>query len=126
MRALYLRYAQHSRTDPERAHAMYHPDAVLEFPQSGERFEGVENMRGWRQDYPAEVAFDLRRVRGREDFWVVEVRASYDGGPWAYGIAVVEFRGELVARETIYYGEAWEPPGWRARWRAAPPPPAAR
>jgi SnoaL-like domain len=34
--------------DPEHSHAMYHDDAVLEFPQSGERFEGVENLREWR------------------------------------------------------------------------------
>ena len=121
VRALYLRYAEHSRTDPELAHAMYHPDAVLEFPQSGERFEGVENMRAWRQEYPAEVEFEIPRVRGRDDLWVLEVRASYDGGPWAFGVAVVEFRDGLIARETIYYGVAWEPPEWRAQWRAAPP-----
>ena len=39
--------------DPDLAHAMYHEDAVLEFPQSGERFIGVENFREWRSNYPA-------------------------------------------------------------------------
>jgi hypothetical protein len=29
---------------------MYAPDAVLEFPQSGERFEGVANFLSWRRD----------------------------------------------------------------------------
>jgi len=32
-------------SDPDRAHEMYHDDAVLEFPQSAERFVGVENFR---------------------------------------------------------------------------------
>jgi hypothetical protein len=32
---------------------MYDDDAVLEFPQSGERFEGVANIREWRSRYPA-------------------------------------------------------------------------
>ena len=31
--------------DPDLSHAMYNDDAVLEFPQSGERFVGVENFR---------------------------------------------------------------------------------
>jgi hypothetical protein len=30
-------------TDTDVAHEIYHEDAVLEFPQSGERFEGVGN-----------------------------------------------------------------------------------
>ena len=47
--------------DPERSHELYHDDAVLEFPQSGERFEGVANFRAWREQYPVPVEF---RVRG--------------------------------------------------------------
>ena len=31
------------------AHEIYLDDAVLEFPQSGERFDGVENFREWRR-----------------------------------------------------------------------------
>ena len=48
MRALLERNFELSRSDPVRAHEMYHSDAVLEFPQSGERFVGVENFREWR------------------------------------------------------------------------------
>jgi hypothetical protein len=51
---------------------------------------------------------------------VVEIRARYDGGVWLFGPALYEFRGDLVSRETIYVGQAWEAPEWRARWRAAP------
>jgi hypothetical protein len=40
------------------------------FPQSGERFEGLENFREWRRIYPATKAeFDIRRVRGHDDVW---------------------------------------------------------
>ncbi|MGY1731367.1 nuclear transport factor 2 family protein [Geodermatophilus sp. SYSU D01045] len=121
VRAALEHYVRHSSAgDEDRASEIYHEDAVLEFPQSGERFEGVANFREWRRDYPARVDLEVVRVRGRDDFWVVEVRARYDGGPWMYGPAVYEFRGDRVARETIYIGEAWEAPEWRARWRAAP------
>ena len=114
----YIRYS--GASDEDRASEIYHEDAVLEFPQSGERFEGVGNFREWRRAYPAEVDLEIVRLRGRDDFWVVEVRARYDGGPWKYGPAIYEFRGGKVSRETIYVGEAWEPPDWRAQWRAAP------
>ncbi|PWW22285.1 SnoaL-like protein [Geodermatophilus normandii] len=121
VRAALEHYIRHSAAgDEDRASEIYAEDAVLEFPQSGERFEGVANFREWRRDYPAEVELEIVRVRGRDDFWVVEVRARYDGGPWMSGPAIYEFRGDLVSRETIYVGEAWEAPEWRARWRAAP------
>jgi SnoaL-like protein len=115
----YIRYS--AAGDEDRASEIYHEDAVVEFPQSGERFDGVANFREWRRSYPAQVELEVLRVRGRDDFWVVEVRGRYDGGPWNYGPAVYEFRGDKVSRETIYVGEAWEAPEWRARWRAAPP-----
>jgi hypothetical protein len=107
--------------DRTAAHDIYHDDAVLEFPQSGERFEGVENFRQWRVNYPAKVDFELDRLRGRDDLWVAEGRNRYNGGPWNYGVTILEFRGDKVAHETIYGGEAWEAPEWRSRWRTAPP-----
>ena len=49
-------YWEYAGADVDHAHEIYHADAVLEFPQSGERFEGVETspsgaagtvMEGW-------------------------------------------------------------------------------
>lgn len=107
-------------SDADKSHEIYHDDAVLEFPQSGERFVGVENFREWRSIYPASVAFEIREIRGRGDLWVMEASVSYDQGPWNFGVSIHEFRGDKIARETIYYGEPWEAPEWRAQWRAAP------
>ena len=72
-------------SDPDRGHEMYHDDAVLEFPQSGERFVGVENLREWRSNYPASTAVEFREVRGRDDLWIAEISISYDQGPWSFG-----------------------------------------
>jgi SnoaL-like domain len=106
--------------DPERSHAMYHDDAVLEFPQSGERFEGVENLREWRSNYPASTSVEYREIRGGDDVWVAEISIRYDDGPGNFGVSILEFRGDKIARETIYVAEGWEAPEWRAQWRAAP------
>jgi hypothetical protein len=87
-------------------HEMYHDDAVLEFPQSGECFVGVENFREWRSNYPASTAFEFREIRGRDDLWVAEVSISYDQGPWHLGVSILEFRGDKIARESIYVKRA--------------------
>jgi hypothetical protein len=106
--------------DPDVSHAMYHDDAVLEFPQSGERFVGVANLREWRSNYPASTKVDFREIRGRDDLWVAEVSISYDEGPWSLGVSILELRDDKIARESIYVTESWEPPEWRAQWRSAP------
>ena len=106
--------------DVDASHAMYQEDAVLEFPQSGERFDGVENMRGWRSSYPASTSVEFQEIRGHGDLWVVELTITYDGGPANFGVSILELRDDKIARETIYVGEGWEPPEWRAEWRSAP------
>jgi hypothetical protein len=105
--------------DSAGSHAIYHDDAVLEFPQSGERFEGLANFKEWREQYPADVEFHVRRISGSGDVWVRELSVSYDGGTPMLGIAVIEFRGDRVARERIYVTEPWDAPAWRAPWRSA-------
>jgi ketosteroid isomerase-like protein len=107
--------------DAERAHEVYHPDAVLEFPQSGERFEGLANFKEWRSRYPAKVSYKLRRVTVRDDVAIVECSVSYNDGPFQFGIQLLDFRGDKVARERIYVMEGWEAPAWRAEWRSATP-----
>ncbi len=107
--------------DVEHAAELYHEDAVLEFPQAGERYDGREAFTAWRAQYPAEVSFEILRVTIRDDIAVTEGRASYDGGPPVFGVGIHEFRGGRIAHERIYVAEPWEPPEWRAPWRSAQP-----
>jgi hypothetical protein len=114
--------------DEDAAHEIYHDDAVLEFPQSGERFEGVANFLPWRRQYPAAVSFHTRRITRRDDLVVVENLISYDGSPWQFTVNLLEFRGDKVAHERIYIMPGWEAAEFRAPWRsgtpADPSPPA--
>jgi ketosteroid isomerase-like protein len=120
VQSMLRQHFDNSGTDPELAHAMYTEDAVLEFPQSGERFEGVDNFREWRSSYPANTSFEFREVRGEGDVWVAELTVRYDDGPANHGVSVLEIRDGRIARETIYVTEGFDPPEWRAGWRAAP------
>ena len=115
------RYFEYPGADVERAEELYHADAVLEFPQSGERFEGLANFTEWRRRYPAQVSYRMRRVTTRDDLAVVELSISYNGGPWQYGVQLLEFRDGKVTRERIYVMEGWEAPAWRASWRSNTP-----
>ena len=116
------RYWEIPNGDVERAGEIYHDDAVLEFPQSGERFEGTATFTEWRRQYPAnEVKYRLRRVTTRDDLAVVEVSVSYDGSPWQLGVQILDFRDGKVTRERIYVMPGWDAPDWRAPWRSATP-----
>lgn len=115
------RHWHYSGKDEDLSHEIYHEDAVLEFPQSGERFEGVANFREWRRQYPAELRFYLRRVTHRDDLVVVENSISYDGAPWMYTVHLMAFRGDKVAHERIYIMDVWEAADWRAPWRSDKP-----
>ena len=119
--AVLRRHWENAATDQEITHEIYHDDAILEFPQSRERFVGKDNFKAWRKIYPAAVEFRIRRIRGRGDLWVAEISIRYDGGPWQFGCSILQFRGDKVARETIYIAQGWEAPEWRAPWRAAWP-----
>ena len=118
------RYFEFVSADVERAEEIYHDDAILEFPQSGERFEGVATFTKWRRHYPADPAkmrFRIRRVTARLDLAVVELTATYDGTSWLQAVQLLEFRGDKVAQERIYVMDAWEAPEWRAPWRSDTP-----
>jgi hypothetical protein len=47
------RHWEYEASDTHISHEIYHDDAVLEFPQSQERFEGRANFVAWRKQYPA-------------------------------------------------------------------------
>jgi SnoaL-like domain len=119
---LVRRYWDHPGADVELAEEICHEDAVLEFPQSGERFEGRAGFTEWRGRYPGEVGYRVRRITARDDLVVCEVSVTYDGGgTWMLGVQLLEFRGDRVARERIYVMDAWKAPEWRAPWRSGTP-----
>ena len=97
------------------ASEIYADDAVLEWPQGGERVRGKANIIAVRSAYPARQDFQLHRTTGCHDLWVNEYTIRYDDRPVSV-VGIMEFRDGKVIRERIYFGEPWEPPAWRAQW----------
>src|SRR5260221_12988315 len=96
-------------------HDIYREDAVLEYPQSGERIRGRHNIQASRTAQPNSKRFTVRRILGAGDLWVTEFVLTYDGRP-SYTVSIMEFEDGKVARETQYFGDAFEPGPSRAQW----------
>jgi hypothetical protein len=108
-------WAASDASDFEVEHDIYRDDALLEYPQSGERIRGRHNIQAARAAQPNGKRFAVRRIIGTGDLWVTEFIITYDGAP-SYSVSVMEFLDGKVARETQYFGDPFEPGPSRARW----------
>jgi ketosteroid isomerase-like protein len=113
--ALDRHWAASDAHDFETEHRIYHEDAVLEYPQSGERTRGRRNIQSQRASQPSEKRFAVRRIIGGGDLWITEFTLTYDGKP-SYTVSIMEFRDDKVARETQYFADPFVAPPWRAQW----------
>lgn len=112
--ALDQHWAASDGNDFETEHLIYHEDAVLDYPQSGERTRGRRNIQAQRSSQPNKKRFSVRRIVGSGDLWVTEFVLTYDGKP-SYTVSIMEFRGEKVARETQYFADPFVAPASRAQ-----------
>jgi hypothetical protein len=96
-------------------HEIYRADAVLEYPQSGERIKGRANIQASRTAQPNLKRFTVRRMLGGDDLWVSELVMTYDGKP-SYVVSIMEFKAGQVVRETQYFSDPFEPGPSRAQW----------
>src|SRR5580692_7293211 len=96
--ALDQHWAASDASDFETEHRIYREDAVLDYPQSGERTRGRSNIQGQRASQPSKKRFAVRRIIGGGDLWVTEFILTYDGRP-SYTVSIMEFRDDKVARE---------------------------
>jgi SnoaL-like protein len=113
--ALDQHWAASDANDFETEHLIYHEDAVLEYPQSGERTRGRRNIQGQRASQPNQKRFSIRRIIGAGDLWVTEFILTYDGKP-SYTVSIMEFRDNKIPRETQYFADPFVAPESRAQW----------
>ncbi|HTC57342.1 MAG TPA: nuclear transport factor 2 family protein [Candidatus Sulfotelmatobacter sp.] len=113
--ALDQHWAASDANDFETEHRIYREDAVLDYPQSGERTRGRSNIQNQRASQPNKKRFTVRRIIGSGDLWVTELILTYDGKP-TYTVSIMEFEGDKVARETQYFADPFVAPAFRAQW----------
>ena len=92
----------------ETEHEIYREDAVLDYPQSGERIRGRRNIQESRFLQPNKKRFAVRQIVGGGDLWITEFVLTYDGIP-SYSVSIMEFCNGRVAHETQYFGDQFAP-----------------
>ena len=116
VRAALLRHWQASDANDFAAeHEIYAEQAVLEYPQSGERMRGAHAIQASRTAQPNRKRFTVRRVIGGGGLWISELILTYDDQPF-HVVSIMEFEEGKVVRETQYFGEPFEPGPSRAQW----------
>ncbi|ORV83727.1 hypothetical protein AWC11_21855 [Mycobacterium interjectum] len=113
--ALSGHWAASDANDFAAEHQIYRADAVLEYPQSGERIRGRANIEASRAAQPNVKRFTVRRMLGGGGLWISELVLTYDGKPF-YVVSIMEFVGGEVVRETQYFSDPFEPGPSRAQW----------
>lgn len=116
--------------------ACYHDDAVLEYPQSGERFTGIENIKAQFANYPAlepgatvfqdliggttyalSPLYTVLPLEGSGTRGTAVFRARYpDGSQW-WVLNIYELRDEKIARARAFFAPEFDAPDWRAPYR---------
>ena len=94
-------------------------DFVQEWPQSGERIRGLDNVAKLNEGYEAGSGttpqMTLRRILKPGDAWVIEGTIDYGDGIPVSAVAIFEFDAEgKLRRETDYFANPFEPPAWRS------------
>ena len=113
--ALERHWAASDANDFETEHQIYDEQAVLDYPQSGERIRGRQRIQASRMAQPDDKRFAVRRLLGAGGLWISELVVRY-GERSFHVVSVMEFDGGKVTRETQYFAEPFEPGPSRAQW----------
>ena len=97
------------------------PDMVQEWPQSGERIRGSDNIAAVNEHYEGATGsapkITLRRIHQPGQAWVVESTIDYGDGTPVSLVSIYETNAEgKLARSTDYFANPFEAPEWRSKW----------
>jgi ketosteroid isomerase-like protein len=90
-------------------------DAVVEYPQSGERMRGRVNIRAAEEHYPELPTVTMRRKLVVGEIAIVESDLDYQGKRY-HEVSIFEFEDDKIVRLIQYFPEPFEAPESRAQW----------
>jgi ketosteroid isomerase-like protein len=113
------------------------PDVVTDYPQSGERLAGIENIKAMIANYPGGAlqlnedeavvvgdeehymitpTFNVVKVQGGGDTLVGSMRSRYPDVSIWYVISITHFHDGKIVRAQQFFAPEFEAPEWRAQW----------
>ena len=95
---------------------LFHEDAVMEWPQSGEAAWNAFVESAPYHAFPQLPTITPRRIVGEGDLWIAEASLDYGGGAVYQTVFIFEMRDGKIAKETAYWSEPFPAPDWRADW----------
>jgi hypothetical protein len=102
--------------DVNAEHDIYDDNVICDYPQSGERIVGRNNLQALRGHHPGKPSgFNVKRILGKGDLWITEYTINYHEQS-AYTVSIMEFQDGKVVHETQYFADAFEAPAWRSQW----------
>lgn len=125
-----------NRQDWDHLAEIFQADAVLEYPQSGERFRGLQNIRAQFENYPEmdpgnsvlqEViggttyvltpSYTVIGVEGSGERGVAIIRVRYPDRSLWWVINLYELREGRIARSRAFFAPDFDAPDWRESFR---------
>ncbi|MEP6681199.1 MAG: nuclear transport factor 2 family protein [Chloroflexota bacterium] len=106
-------------------------DIVQEWPQSGERIRGKENIKKLNEGYSANTGTapkaTLRRVLKPGEAWVIESTIDYGDGTPVSSVSIIELGSDgKIVKQTDYFASPFEAPEWRRQFVEQMEPAGAR
>ncbi len=95
---------------------LFHEDAIMDWPQSGERVVGGENRRAIYKSFPKLPKITPRRMLGAGNLVVAEATLDYGDNALYQTVFIFEFRDGKIEKETAYWSQSFPAPEWRAKW----------
>ena len=135
-----------NRADWEILDRLYTVDTVMEYPQSGEVFRGIANVRATFEQYRGDLGggrvqtenviserpqyaitpmYTAVAVEGSGTRGTVALRATYPDGSLWWVVTLYELTGNRISHATVFFGPALEAVEGRAPYREGSPRGAA-
>jgi ketosteroid isomerase-like protein len=94
-----------------------HPDVVVDWPNTAERYRGRDKFLGMQCAYPEGWHITVLRIVDGGNTVVSEVRVD-QGGERFYAVSFFELADGKIVRGVEYWsdGEPSPPPTWRGEW----------
>jgi ketosteroid isomerase-like protein len=126
------------RADWEAVERFYTADVAMEYPQSGEVFRGIANVRATFEKYPGGLddarlqtenviteqpqyaitpMYTAVAVEGSGNRGTVTFRATYPDRTIWWVVIQYQLEGERIAHSKVFFAPAFEPPDWRSPYR---------
>jgi ketosteroid isomerase-like protein len=128
-----------SRHDWDRLGDFVTDDATFEYPQSGERFRGIANIRAQFENYPGlepgttrldsvsggatyalTPTYTVIDIEGSGDRGTAVFRIRYHPGDNWWAISFYELRDGRISHSRAFFAADFEAPDWRAPYSEAP------